>query len=100
VSSIGLRRGGTPSLAELQARRLEILDVTRRRGAHGVRVFGSVARGTQGPGSDVDLLVRVEPGRSLLDLGGCTADLEDLLECSVDLVTLEELRASCGVPIG
>ena len=67
--------------------------MTRRHGAHDVRVFGSVARGTQGPGSDVDLLVRFEPGRSLFDLGGCTADLEDLLRCSVDVVTLEELRA-------
>lgn len=57
-----------------------------------MRVFGSVARGTQGPDSDVDLLVAFELGRSLFDLGGLVADLEDLLGRPVDVVTVEELR--------
>ena len=81
-----------PSLDELRARRAEIVDVARLRGAHELRVFGSVARGEQAATSDVDLLVTFEPGRSLLDLGGVVADLEDLLGCPVDVVTVEELR--------
>jgi predicted nucleotidyltransferase len=52
---------------ELRARREEILEVVYRHGGiPPVRVFGSVARGEAAPGSDVDLLVELEPGRSLL----------------------------------
>jgi predicted nucleotidyltransferase len=55
-------------LDELVARREELLTVGRAHGAVRVRVFGSVARGTAGPTSDVDFLVELEPGRTLLDL--------------------------------
>ena len=41
-------------------------------GARNVRVFGSVARGEADERSDVDFLVDMEPGRSLLDLGACS----------------------------
>ena len=51
-----------------------------------MRVFGSVARGEAGPESDVDLLVEMEAGRSLLDLARLLNALEDLLGCKVDLV--------------
>ncbi len=68
-------------------KRDEILAAAARRGARNVRVFGSVARGTAGPSSDVDLLVDVDPGRSLLDVVGLWQDLEDLLGRKVDLVT-------------
>lgn len=80
------------TLDDLRARRPEILEVAARRGARDLRVFGSVARGDQGPTSDVDLLVEFESGRSLLDLGGLIADLEDLLGRHVDVVTEVELR--------
>ena len=80
------------TLADLRARRSDILSVARDRGAADVRVFGSVARGTAAPGSDVDLLVSFEAGRSLLDLGGLIADLEGLLGRRVDVVTEDELR--------
>jgi uncharacterized protein len=80
------------SLEGLRTRRAEIDGLAARRGASHLRVFGSVARGEQGVGSDVDLLVEFEPGRSLLDLGGLIADLEEALDCPVDVVTLEELR--------
>lgn len=83
-----------PTLSDLRARRAEIVDVARQRGAGNLRVFGSVARGTQRQGSDVDLLVTFEPGRSLLDLGGLVADLEELLGCNVDVVSANGLRAS------
>jgi predicted nucleotidyltransferase len=71
----------------VQSRREEILRVAAQHGAHNVRVFGSVARGEAGEESDVDLLVDLEPGRSLLDLGGLQAELESLLARRVDVVT-------------
>jgi predicted nucleotidyltransferase len=52
-----------------------------------VHVFGSVVRGEAKTGSDLDLLVKLEPGRSLLDLIAIKQDLEDLLGCEVDVVT-------------
>ncbi len=79
---------------DLQARRQEILEVAARHGARNVRLFGSVARGDDRPGSDVDLLVEMAPGRSLLDLVGLGQDLEDLLHRSVDVLTEASLHPS------
>lgn len=67
--------------------RAEILALARRYGASNVRIFGSVARGEAGEGSDVDVLVDLEPGRSLLDLAGLHVELEDLLGCKVEIGT-------------
>ena len=64
----------------------EILDIAARHGAHNVRVFGSFARGNARPDSDIDLLVDLEPGRSLLDHVGLWQDLEELLGRRVDVV--------------
>jgi uncharacterized protein len=69
----------------LQTKREEILQAAARRGARHVRVFGSVARGDASPDSDVDILVDLEPGRTLFDLGGLCSDLEALLGRPVDL---------------
>ncbi|HEY1921913.1 MAG TPA: nucleotidyltransferase family protein [Tepidisphaeraceae bacterium] len=60
-------------------------------GATDVRVFGSVARGQAGSASDVDLLVRLSPGRSLLDLIAIKQDVEDALHREVDVVTESSL---------
>jgi predicted nucleotidyltransferase len=76
----------------VQSKREEILRLAVRRGVHNVRLFGSVARGEAGPDSDVDFLVDLEPGRSLLDLGGLLMDLQRLLERKVDVVTEAGLR--------
>ncbi len=57
-----------------------------------MRLFGSVSRGEAGSQSDVDILVDLEPGRSLLDLGGLLMDLEDLLGRKVDVVTEQGLH--------
>jgi predicted nucleotidyltransferase len=76
----------------LQAKRQEILAIAAKHGAYNVRVFGSVARGEADAASDVDILVELEPGRSLFDLGGVLMDLEDLLGCKVDVVTVRGLR--------
>jgi hypothetical protein len=80
------------TLTELRDRRDEIVEIARARGASRVRVFGSVARGEAAEGSDIDFLVDLEPGRSLLDLGGLLMDLQDLLERNVDVVTERGLR--------
>jgi uncharacterized protein len=76
----------------LSAKREVILSVARRRGALNVRVFGSVARGETHGNSDIDFLVDLEPGRSLLDLGGLLMDLEEVLGAPVDVVTEKGLR--------
>ena len=81
-----------PTLHELRARREEILVLARRRGATRVRVFGSVARGDQDDTSDVDLLVDLEDGRSLFDLGGLLMDLREALGVDVDVATPASLR--------
>jgi len=82
-----LTTGPTPTLAELRARRAEILEVAARHGVSNIRVYGSVARGEANRESDVDFLVDIEKGRSLFDLGAFYADLEDLLGCKIDVGT-------------
>ena len=77
----------------LKERRNEILRIAAQYGAHHVRVFGSVARGEADAASDIDFLVEMEPGRSLLDLGGLQAELEASLGCPVDVVTEKGLKA-------
>jgi predicted nucleotidyltransferase len=72
---------------DVRRTRQEILQVAERHGARNVRVFGSAARGTDRPDSDVDLLVDMEPGRSLLDLVAPGQELEELLDRKVDIVT-------------
>lgn len=73
-------------------KRDDILRIAARYGARNVRIFGSVARGEARPDSDVDVLVDMEPGRGLLDLGGLLMDLQELLGCRVDVVTEQGLR--------
>jgi uncharacterized protein len=74
-------------LEGLRVRRQEILGYATSHGAHNVRVFGSTARGDAGANSDIDLLVEMEPGRSLLDLVGLWQDLESLLGTHVDVLS-------------
>lgn len=76
----------------LRDKRSEIIEIGTKHGARNIRVFGSVARGDHGPGSDIDFLVDLEPGRSLFDLGGLLADLQELLDCRVDVVTSSGLK--------
>jgi predicted nucleotidyltransferase len=71
----------------LFTRREEILSVVTRHGGRNVRIFGSQALGEAKPDSDVDILIDLESGRSLLDIVAIKQDLEDLLGCSVDVVT-------------
>jgi len=82
-----------PTLADLRARRAEIIRLVEKYGASNVRVFGSVARGEATPQSDIDLLVD-QDWTQLSGWGGMELiiALEDLLGCHVDVATVEELK--------
>ena len=80
----------------LQEKREDILRLAKEYGAFNVRVFGSVARGEADEKSDIDLLVTLENGRSLLDLVGLWMDLEELLQRKVDVVSEGGLRGGFG----
>ncbi len=78
-----------PTFARLQTRRDEILAVAHRYGASNVRIFGSVARNTATPDSDVDVLATFPDQTSIFDLVGMWLELQDLLGCSVSLISDE-----------
>lgn len=80
------------TLDDLRARRDDILMIAARHGAGNVRVFGSVVRGEAGLGSDVDFLVDMETGRSLMDRSRLLVELQELLGCAVDVATESSLR--------
>jgi uncharacterized protein len=67
--------------------REEIARIAASHGARNVRVFGSTGRGEADASSDLDLLVEMSEGRSLLDLVALSNDLEDALDIKVDVVT-------------
>jgi len=71
----------------LQQKREEVPKLAHQHGASRVRVFGSVAKGEDTEDSDLDLLVEMEPERSLLDIVAIKQNLEDLLGCRVHVVT-------------
>src|SRR5437588_1820849 len=73
-------------------RREEILRIAEQRGAHSLRVFGSVARGEATANSDLDLLVAWEPGRSLMDHAALVQDLQELLGMKVHVGTEKSLH--------
>lgn len=77
----------------LKQHRAEVLRIAAKYGATDLRVFGSVARGEADESSDIDLLVRMAPGRSLFDVGGLIMDLQDLLGRRIDVVTERGLRS-------
>ena len=76
----------------LKQRRKDILQLASKHGARNVRLFGSTARGEADDQSDIDFLVDMEPGRSLLDMGGLLMDLRELLGRDVDVVTERGLK--------
>ena len=86
--------GPAPSLEELRRRRHEIERVAARHRIRTLRVFGSVARGDGGPGSDLDVLVDMGDRNSLLEQAALQGDLEDLLGCQVHVTTTGGLSAA------
>ncbi len=75
----------------LQYYRDRIVDIVTSHGGNTIRVFGSLACGEGTASSDVDLLIGMEPTKSLLDLIAMKQDLEDLLGRKVDVVTESSL---------
>jgi hypothetical protein len=76
----------------LQAKQQKILEIAAKYGASNIRVFGSYARGEETADSDLDLLMDIEPGISLLDRIALTKELEDLLGIKVDIAKPENLH--------
>ena len=76
----------------LETKHDQILALARKYGVRSIKVFGSVARGEDTRTSDLDFLVELESGRSLFDLGGFQVELEEALNCNVDIVTENGLR--------
>lgn len=76
----------------LADKRDDILRIAKKHGASNVRIFGSVARGENDSDSDVDILVDLEQGRSLLDHAALYLELEELLQCKVDVATEKGLK--------
>ena len=74
-------------IEELTGLREDVRRIAAARGAANVRVFGSGGRGEQSVSSDLDLLVDMAEGRSLLDLIALSNDLEECLGVKVDVVT-------------
>jgi predicted nucleotidyltransferase len=79
------------SMELLKEKRDAVIALAARHGAGNLRVFGSVSRGDAGPESDIDLLVKMEEGRSLLDLSALVLDLQDLLGVRMDVVSEDGL---------
>ena len=76
----------------LQEKRADILNIAAKHGAHNVRLFGSAARGEDGPDSDVDLLVAVGTTTSSWFPAGLILDLEQILGRQVEVVTEKGLN--------
>lgn len=91
---LGIERAEGPLAGLVRRERRRIIELARARGAYNVRVFGSVARGDETSSSDVDLLVDLEPGRTLIDLSGLRLDLRQFLRCNVDVATDDLLKAT------
>jgi predicted nucleotidyltransferase len=86
------RSTATPIRQRLNALRPEVLAVASRHGASNLRIYGSIAKGEEHAGSDLDLLVDLAADQSLLGLISLRQDLEDLLGCSVDVTEAETLH--------
>jgi predicted nucleotidyltransferase/DNA-binding XRE family transcriptional regulator len=82
----------TPLGRRLRRHRRAVTDLAERRGLRNVRVFGSVARGEDREGSDIDLLVDVDEGVGLVGIGGLARELTDLLGVAVDVVPADSLK--------
>ena len=81
-----------PQAERLRRRRRALLDAARQHGVVKLRVFGSLARGASRPDSDIDFLVDLEPGRTLLDLAGFRRAAAEILDLPVDVATADMLK--------
>lgn len=82
----------TPLGRRLRRHRRAVAALAERRGVRNVRVFGSVARGEDRDGSDIDLLVDVDDGVGLVAIAGLARELADLLGVPIDVVPADSLK--------
>lgn len=75
----------------IQKNRQEIIRIVKAHGANTLQIFGSFASGDDQPESDIDLLVELEAGRSLLDMIAIKHEIEDITKRKVDIVTKASL---------
>lgn len=78
--------------SEVLRKQALVRTLAKAHGARSVELFGSAARNEDGPGSDLDFLVELEPGRSMLDLIGLAGDLQEALGRKVEAVTASGLK--------
>ncbi len=82
----------SPLRASVDRNRMGLARALQKLGARNVRLFGSVARGDDGPQSDIDLLVDVTSGVGLFALGQMRSEAERILGSSVDIVPANSLK--------
>ncbi len=80
------------SLDTIRQNRGQIVRIAEKHKAHNVRVFGSFVRDEADDQSDLDLLVRMDSGASLLDRIALIHELEDVLGRKVDVVNEKALH--------
>lgn len=88
-----------PLRALVEVHRQEIRALVARHGGRSASVFGSVARGDERLGSDIDFLVELEPGVRPVEILAVGAELEDLLGVKVDVCSLSDLRGKSPVQV-
>jgi predicted nucleotidyltransferase len=94
IAGLGVVRGlpDTPLGRRLRRHRRAVVEAAARRGGTNVRVFGSVARGEDTEGSDIDLLIDIGVGVGLVGLIGLEHELEEILGRKVDVVPATSLK--------
>jgi len=90
VSSVRSRLG--PQADKLRRQRRRLLDAAEKHGVGHLRAFGSLARGEATAESDVDLLVDLKPGRTLIDLAAFRREAGEILDLPVDVATADMLK--------
>lgn len=81
-----------PQAERLRRHRRRLLDAADRRGVSHLRAFGSLARGEMRADSDVDLLVNLKPGHTLLDLAAFRREAGEILDLPIDVATPDMLK--------
>jgi uncharacterized protein len=81
-----------PQAEKLRRQRRRLLDAAEKHGVDKLRVFGSLARGEVEAASDVDFLVDLKAGRTLIDLAGFRREAAEILDVSVDVATIDMLK--------
>jgi predicted nucleotidyltransferase len=81
-----------PLIVRVHELRESLSDIAAAYGGRNLRVFGSVARGEERPDSDVDVILTLEEGRTLLDIARLEIALESVVGRRVDLITDDGLE--------